>query len=147
MNSPFVLHRNKVLGHYSTASWLRMLVLAMYRGSQYQVGLSKLATVDIDHFTAALEMLQYYREEGEQAQGFMELANECRIRLEVEQEDSLREQKLESWLRDVRWELKKIGMPADLVDDCYTWFEKQFDAGTDAGAAAQNAKIENLSPA
>ena len=44
--SPFDIHRSKVLGHYSTASWLRSVVMAMYSGSTHPVGLSVLASID-----------------------------------------------------------------------------------------------------
>lgn len=30
--SPFIRHRDKVMGYYSTAAWLRCVVLAMWGG-------------------------------------------------------------------------------------------------------------------
>jgi hypothetical protein len=84
MESPFITHRNKVLGYYNTASWLRQLVLAMWSGSNHKVGLSQLAGVDEDHAKAALDMLHGYRKNGENDPAFMTLADECLDRLKEE---------------------------------------------------------------
>lgn len=43
--SPFLTHRDKVLGYYNSASWLRAMVLALWRGSTHKVGLSQLGVV------------------------------------------------------------------------------------------------------
>lgn len=145
--SPFITHRDKVLGHYSTAAWLRSLVLAMYNDSSYQVGLSKLATSDDEHAKAALEMLTSYRHNGARDPAFMELANECRDRIEQEQAAAEREERFEDWCRDVRHALRQSGGRAGMVDDCYDWFSRQFDAGDEPDQAAQAAISAKIDPA
>lgn len=60
MESPFVTHRNKVLGYYGTAFYLRRLVLAMWNGTGYPTGLSFLTGLDSDHAEAAFEMMRLW---------------------------------------------------------------------------------------
>ena len=78
MQSPFEKHREKVLGHYATAEWLRRFVLSMWNGDGYQIGLSRLRSLDDQHFQAVIEMLTSYRLHGESDPDFMALADECR---------------------------------------------------------------------
>lgn len=87
MQSPFTTHRKKVLGHNSTAIWLRQLILSMWGGSSYQVGLSQLATLDNEHADAAVEMLASYRNNGENDGAFMSLADECLVLFEKDKVD------------------------------------------------------------
>lgn len=95
MESPFITHRDKVLGYYNTSSWLRQLVLAMWSGNNHKVGLSQLAGVDEDHATAALEMLYGYRKNGENDPAFMALADECLNRLDEERAMQLDDERVE----------------------------------------------------
>lgn len=39
--SPFLKYRDMVLGYYSTASWLRRVIMAMWNGTDYKTGLSQ----------------------------------------------------------------------------------------------------------
>lgn len=142
--SPFLTHRDKVLGHYGTASWLRQLVLAMWNGSDNQVGLSQIAQVDSEHAKAAFDMMLSYRENGERDTAFMSLAQECLSRAAEERAAAERADELESWMKETSRALRAIGVRGDLVDDRYNWFEAQFDAGIDPGAAAQKAKAEKI---
>lgn len=143
--SPFQTHRDKVLGFYSTASWLRALVLALWRGSAHKVGLSQLAQVDDAHAAAALDMMASYRRYGERDPAFMALAEECSQRLEEEQASADRNERLEDWCRDAERALRQLGGRPGIVDDCYSWFGARFDAGDepqDAARAAIAAKID-----
>ncbi|AMR77984.1 DUF7673 family protein [Cupriavidus nantongensis] len=144
MTSPFVAHRDKVLGHYSTAAWLRRLVLAMWNGNAYPVGLSQLTNLDDSHAKAVLEMLSSYRQNGENDATFMALAEECRARLEEEAAAAQRADEFEAWLRQVRSELRTVGLSRDLADDRYDWFEGKFNAGLTPGDAAREAARANL---
>lgn len=144
MTSVFTLHRDKVLGHYSTASWLRQLVLAMWNGTDYQVGLSNLAMVDADHFSAAMAMINSYRQHGERDAAFMNLAVECQQRIESEQAASERAGRLEDWCKATQYAVKQSGGRAFFVDDHYGWFEGQFEAGMAPEAAAALATDSNL---
>jgi hypothetical protein len=144
MTSAFITHSDKVLGHYSTASWLRQLVLAMWNGDDYQVGLSKLASIDNEHFSAALAMIQSYHQYGESDQAFMNLAAECQKRVEAEKAAYERAARLDAWCNDTRLALRHAGARSYYVDDHYEWFERQFDAGVEPAAAAKLALASNL---
>lgn len=143
--SPFITHRDKVLGYYSTAGWLRALVLAMWNGSAHKVGLSQLASLDDAHATATLEMIASYRRHGENDPAFMSLADECRKRLEEEQAAAERSERLDEWCRDAQREIRRLGGKAGIVDDRYNWFVDRFDAGDEPEAAARLAVEIKLS--
>lgn len=144
MASPFATHRNKVLGHYGTAFYLRRLVLSMWNGTGYPTGLSFLTGLDSDHAEAAFEMMRAYHLNGENDQAFMALAEECVARHREEQAAAKREDDLESWRKETSQALRTVGLRPDLVDDRYNWFEKQFDAGLNPDDTAQKAKVENI---
>ena len=78
--SPFELYREMILGHYSTAAWLQAVVLALWNGHQFKIGLSQLAGLDDSHYAALTHMLDYYRWHGENDPTFMSLADEIRNR-------------------------------------------------------------------
>lgn len=84
MQSPFITHRDEVMGHYGTAAWLRQLVLAKWNGTDYQIGLSNLAGFDDDRAPAAFDMLLSYRRRGESDPAFMSLARDCLARRNAE---------------------------------------------------------------
>lgn len=144
MTSAFTTHRDKVLGYYSTASWLRQLVLAMWNGTDYQVGLSKLVSLDSDHFAATLAMIQSYRQNGERDTAFMNLAIECQQRVEAEKVASERSARLGDWCTTAQFAVKQAGKRSYFVDDHYDWFKRQFDAGMQPKAAAALALESNL---
>lgn len=144
MESPFVKYRHIVLGHYSTASWLRQLVLAMWNGSAFEVGLSQIASVDDEHAQVAFDMMLSYRRNGERDKAFMTLADECKARLTEEAASKKRSDDLDNWLLDTGRALRAVGMRADLVDDRYNWFVREFDAGVEPEVAARKAKAEGL---
>lgn len=84
MVSPFQRHRGLVLGHYSTAAWLRSVVMAMWNGHDYKVGLGNLVSLDQRHFDACIEMFAHYRKHGENDPAFLGLADDVRQRMEQE---------------------------------------------------------------
>jgi hypothetical protein len=136
MSSPFLTHRAKVLGHYSTASWLRDVVMALYNGSMYKVGLSTLGSIDAEHYSAFAEMVAHYRTAGERDVAFHDLVHAIKQRLEEEEAARERAAELRSWMDDVRYELPKHVMARSEVDDHYEWFERRFEAGSSPGDAA-----------
>lgn len=136
MNSPFNTHRAKVLGFYSTASWLRRAVMAMWSGTAYPVGLSQLTNLDAEHFAALVEMMSHYRKVGEGDPALHELVKEIQARNAAERDASARAERFEAWSREVVRELRRLGKPEGLVDDRYNWFEARFDAGDTPEAAA-----------
>ncbi len=89
--SPFLQYRDLVMGHYSTAKWLRSLVMSLYNGSGYKVGLSHLGAIDEAHFEAAMAMLRQYRKHGENDREFMALAECIRARMDEERAAEERE--------------------------------------------------------
>jgi len=144
VQSPFVIHRDKVLGYYSTASWLRRLVLAMWNGSGYPVGLSQLTNLDADHREAAMAMIASYAVDGEGDPAFMALADECRARLQEEEAAAERSEQLDVWMREVARYIRGLGGRRGWVDDHYTWLERLFDGDTSPEQAAQLAMTSNL---
>lgn len=135
--SPFEVHRDKILGHYSTAWWLRGVVMAMWNGDGYQVGLSHLVNLDADHFAAFAEMTAHYHRHGENDPAFMALANEVWKRQAEEKAAKDREEKLEKWCSTVKSELRIHGRKSGDLDDHYSWFEGQFNSGMAAAGAVE----------
>ena len=135
--SPFTKHRDKVLGQYSTASWLRSVVLAMWNGTGYPVGLSRVASLDADHYAAFSEMLESYRDNGEDDPAFMALADEARAMVEREAAANDRYEALEDWLKDVKRSLREIGQKSHEAENYYEWFAKRFDDGKAPSDAAK----------
>lgn len=82
--SPFITHRSMVLGHYSTAKWLRRVVMAMYSGEANPVGLSQLTNLDAAHFAAFEAMVAQYRRVGENDPALHALAQEIQERWDAE---------------------------------------------------------------
>lgn len=134
--SPFERHRDKILGHYSTASWLRKIVMALWNGSGHPVGLSNLTNLDAEHFRAFQEMVEHYHRHGENDQAFMRLALECKARGEEEEAARVRAGRFETWDQDAKYELRVLGLDSGATDDYFNWFEAQFDAGATPAAAA-----------
>lgn len=127
--SPFITHRDKVLGHYGTAAWLRAVVLAMWNGNGFPVGLSKIVSLDSDHYAAFSEMIASYHANGENDAAFMALADEVRARKDQEIAAEKRQAELDDWCDDVKYELRQIGRKSSELDDRYEWFAKLFDEG------------------
>jgi hypothetical protein len=145
MNSPFSRHRARVLGHYSTASWLRQAVMAMWSGTAHPVGLSKLTNLDSEHFAAFIDMASHYRKVGENDPALDALVKEIEARNEAERDASMRAERFDAWCREAARELRRLGKPEGLVDDRYNWFETRFDAGdTPAAAAASSQPLPAL---
>lgn len=142
MQSPFFTHRNKVLGHYSTAAWLRRVVMAMWNGADNKVGLSSMAMLDDEHYMVFAEMVEHYRSHGESDPAFLALVGDVRKRLEYEAEAAMRSERLDDWCHDAKNALRAAGLDADTVDDNYDWFTGKFDAGmTPSEAVAAFALI------
>jgi hypothetical protein len=135
--SPFGVHRDKVLGHYSTASWLRRVVMALWSGSTHPVSLSPLGTLDAAHYAAFNEMLDHYRRYGESDPALRRLVSEIDARMQAERAAEERDKALEAWCAQVKRELRAVGRPTGDVDDRYSWYEAQFDAGAAPGDVAR----------
>lgn len=140
--SPFSTHRDKVLGHYGTASFLRAVVLALWNGNGYKVGLSSICNLDQDHYAAFLEMIGHYRNFGESDRAFMALAKEVEARVAEEKRAAERAEDFEAWCREICYEIRQSGGAAarsatDLVDEHYSWLDNQFGNLTVEGAAAE----------
>ncbi len=134
--SPFSVHRDKVLGHYATATWLRSVVLAMWNGSCNKVGLTSLTNLDSAHYSAFLEMVESYRIHGENDPGFMSLVSEVRARKDEEQRAADRQALLEDWLDAVKEALAREGVRTGVVSDQYDWFESLYNKSTKTSEAA-----------
>jgi sulfur relay (sulfurtransferase) DsrC/TusE family protein len=134
--SPFMLHEAKIMGHYSTASWLRGAVLAMWNGQDHPVGLSKLATLDAEHFKAFTELVASFRANGENDPAFRAIVEKIQNRLQEEQAAAERNKQLEDWAYEAKQALRAAGHPSNRVDDDYSWFEHQFDVGLTPQLAA-----------
>jgi hypothetical protein len=140
--SPFLQFRDMVMGHYSTANWLRSFVMALWNGSDYKVGLSQLGSIDEAHINAAMAMLRQYREIGENDRAFMALAEDIRTRMEEERAAEERDLAYSGWLRDLRSFLTRQGRMgseeiAQAVEDHFGWLEAEFDAGRSAESAGE----------
>jgi hypothetical protein len=135
--SPFETHREKVLGHYSTAAWLRSVVMALYSGSTHKVGLSNLASVDAEHYKAFSDMIAGYRQNGENDRVFMALAIDVIKRQKEEAAAEEREAALEGWCGTVKSEMRIRGIKPHELDDHYSWFEGKFDIGMTAADAME----------
>ena len=135
--SPFEVHREKVLGHYRTAVWLRSVVLALWGGAEYPAGLSELGAIDSGHYQAFLDMVESYHQHGENDPAFMSLALEVLERGKEEAAANEREDRHKDWRSNARHELRVLGVGGGVLDDEYNWFESQFDLGTTPADAAQ----------
>lgn len=141
--SPFMTHRAKVLGHYSTAYWLRDVVMALHSGGTHPVGLSRLTTTDEAHFTAFKQMVDHYRRVGENDPALHTLVSDIEARCEEERSAEERSDRLYAWNAEARGHLRTLGRPSDVVDDRYDWFEHRFDLGrTPVEAVAEFAALE-----
>lgn len=136
MQSPFITHRAKVLGHYSTANWLQGVVMALWSGNGNPVGLSQLTNTDAEHFAAFQEMVAHYRRVGENDPALHALVQEIEQRQRATSEAEEREKEYEPWSQDAARELRRLGKDAGLIDDRYNWFNARFDAGDTPEAAA-----------
>lgn len=135
--SPFIRHRDKVMGHYSTAAWLRCIVLAMWSGSTDKVGLSQLGSIDDDHYQAFAEMTSHYRLCGENDPALHALVEDIHARQQEEREANEREQRLERWCDETKTHLRERGLRSGELDDRYGWFESLFDQGKTPEDAAR----------
>lgn len=146
MKSPFEIHRDMVLGHYGTASWLRRLVLSMWN-SHYTVSMTRLPSLDDAHATAAIEMIESFHRHGEGDPAFMSLAEECLQRKANEDAAEARGAAFEKWLKDVQVCISDLGARGGMVEDRYYWFSDRFDEGMEPLQAARAAIEEGIDPA
>lgn len=136
--SPFARHRDKVLAYYGTASFLRAVVLALWNGTDYKVGLSHITNLDQEHYAALIEMIAQYRHVGERDPDFMALANDVRARVGEEKRAAERVEAFEGWCDDIKSIIRdKIAKvrAGDLIDDHYDWLDSQFGSITAENAA------------
>lgn len=140
MTSPYRTHREKVLGHHSTASWMRRVVLALWSDGNPMPSFARLQTLDDAHFAALNDMLAHYRQVGENDPELAKLAADVEARMYEERAATERAGRFEAWCADVRAALAKLGREPELVDDRYNWFESQFDAGRTPDDAARAAE-------
>lgn len=129
MISPFHVHRDKVLGGYSTANWLRGVVMALWKGDAHPVSLSRVGGTDAAHFEAFLDMVAHYREHGENDLAFYRLVLEIQQQMQEESAAEEHAAQLNAWRIDVARELVRIGKSKELLNDHYQWFENQFKRG------------------
>lgn len=140
--SAFEKHREKVLGHYGTASFLRSVVLALWNGTDNKVGLSRINSLDHEHFDAFMDMILQYRNTGENDCAFMDLAEAVRSRVAEERRAAERAERFEEWCREVASILRLNGSipgrrASDVVDDHYDWLDSRFDKLSADDAAAE----------
>ena len=143
--SPVLTHRDKVLGHYGTASFLRAVVLALWNGTDFKVGLSRISNLDQEHYAAFLEMIGQYRSAGERDPAFMALADEVRARVAEEKKAADRAEAFEDWCKDVERAIRMDGgvpgrTAGDLVDEHYGWLDAQFGTLSPDSAATELVK-------
>lgn len=134
-DSPFITHRSKVLGRYSTALWLRQVVLSLHYGASKPVGLSGINGADAAHFAAYTEMINHYRIHGEFDPTFQALVTEVEELQAKEKAVEERTKRLEEWNTEARSQLRSLGHPDHDVDG-NRWFESRFDGGDSAAMAA-----------
>lgn len=142
--SPFVTHRDKVLGWYGTAGYLRQVVLGLWSGGAYPVNLSRLGGLDDAHFAAVIAMLEHYRVHGESDAAFVALAEACLERGEQERAAAERSNALDTWCSQAQREVVAKGGRRGLVDDHANWFEARFEEGMASEAAAGAAIQRDL---
>lgn len=77
-DSPFLRHREEILGHYGTAQKLQALVLHLWNdGNPLRLG-SLILNADRRHLQITLELIASYASQGENDPHFMHLADEIR---------------------------------------------------------------------
>lgn len=134
--SPFLKYRDMVLGYYSTASWLRRVIMAMWNGTDYKTGLSQITGLDAEHYQAFSEMVAHFRQHGESDSAFMALAKDILARMDEEQAAADRAAALDTWLDDVKDHTRLTrSATANAIDDHYSWLERQFDDGVSSEQA------------
>lgn len=75
--SPAIRHRKEIMGGYSNAGRLRMLVAHLYNGRDWKPDLTDLlASADTHHTLIALELVENYANRTESDPAFMSLARE-----------------------------------------------------------------------
>lgn len=140
MTSPFTTHRSIVLGQYSTASWFRRVILALWSDDNPLPSFARLQNLDDAHFAALSGMLAQYRLVGHEDPAFTALAAEVQAMVAQERTARERETLHERWRDEAADALEDLGKDPSLVDDRYNWFEAQFDAGTTPLVAAEAAE-------
>lgn len=140
--TPFEAHREKVMGHYWAASYLRRVVLSL-GGDGATVDLSLLLSLDRAHGAAVVDMLDAFRANPD-GRAFRALLDACRLRRADEQAAHERAQRFECWLRTARTHLGELGLYPDLTEDRHGWFEARFDAGDTPEHAARRARDEDI---
>lgn len=79
--SPFAVHRDKILGGYSTALRLQALVLNLYNGNHWRKKVPAplddlIANADRSHFEAAMDLLRGYYDRREEDREFLALGRQ-----------------------------------------------------------------------
>ena len=145
VEAPLVAHRERILGHYWAASYLRRVVLSLgVEGAT--VDLSLLLSLDRTHAGAVVDILETFRADPE-GRVFRELVDACLMRLADEQAAHERAERFESWLRLTRLHVDKLGLYQDLTVDRHGWFEDRFEAGDTPEQAARRARDEDIQAA
>ena len=136
MTSPFYTHREKIVGHYGTAAWLRQVVMSMWHGFEHPVGLGELKGLDEDHYSAFCEMISHYHQSGTNDLALRRLVLEIEDQIAADAQAAALEERFIVWCQAVRTHLREFGSPGHLVDDRATWFQHHFKAGASPYAAA-----------
>lgn len=108
----------------------------MWDGQAHQVGLSKLATLDAEHFNAFTELTASFKTNGANDPAFHALIEKIQARLQEEEAALMKSKQLEAWAGEVKNALRAAGQPGSRVDDDFGWFEHQFDQGVTPQLAA-----------
>ena len=142
--SPFLTHKEILLGGYGAARWLRRLTLSLWNGHAWPADLSGLAGLDERHFQIALELLTWYRQYGEDDRDFMATVEEVKeIELEAKRQAE-RQAAYGEWERLVSRELRRNGKSEDLAWDNYEWFFSRYEKGLTPAQVTQEAISEGL---
>jgi hypothetical protein len=85
LTSPFLRHREVILGGYSTACQLRRLVAHLYNGA-WKCDLPRLfGNADTKHTLIALELIESYSRRGERDPAFMAIGSDIAEQIRAEE--------------------------------------------------------------
>jgi ABC-type transporter Mla MlaB component len=65
MENPYEKYQSVLLSDYSTAQKLAKMTLSLYNGYRFKCDLSDVSGMDEHHFAILVEMMAWYRENGE----------------------------------------------------------------------------------
>ena len=137
--SPFLTHRHILLNDYGAAITLRSLTLSLWNGRNWPADLSRVAGLDEQHFTIAIELIAWYRQYGENDPDFMDTGRDCEAMALEAKRQAEQQKAYEGWEQRVILALRRNGKSADLALDHYEWFFARFEQGLTPDQAAEEA--------